>query len=308
MRSSRIAAVVIGGMLLGSLGLSPTIDSTFAASVLRVPKDFATIQAAVDAANAGDIIHVKAGTYNENVLVTTPDISLHGIHATLNGTGLGGNGFHVLNASEVVIMGFVVENFQNGVVLENADNARVHLNELRNNVSDPMGLLTRNGILLDNAHWNRITNNYIRDNGHNGITLINASSNNTIRANISVNNGTQVAAFFGGCGLQTGGPNNNNNIIIANEFLGGEGVQGWGIQIGVGGNSSGNTIRANRSHENNRAGIAMFAPASGNLIQANNAKGNGLANLAPSGTFDLWDQDGAATDNTWKNNQGVSNF
>ena len=295
----------LGFLLWATAGF---MHSAFAGSVLQVPRDFRTIQAAVDAASPGDIVQVAPGTYAENLLVMTQDIILHGVDATLDGTGLGGNGIHVLDTNGVVIIGFVVENFENGIVLQNVDDSKVHLNELRNNVSpQDVGPMTRNGILLDNAHGNLITNNHTHDNGHNGITLLGASSNNTFRANRSVNNGTDVAEFLGGCGLQTFGPNNDNNVIVANEFLGGD-VQGWGILIGDDGESSGNFIAQNRSHGQHRAGIAMVASASGNFIQQNNAQGNGLANTDPSFHFDLWDEDGAATDNTWKRNQGTSNF
>ncbi len=298
--------IVLGFPLWPTLGV---VDSASAASVLHVPRDFSTIQAAVNGASPGDIIQVRRGTYAENVLVTTPEINLHALGATLDGIGLGGNGIHVVNTDGVVIMGFVVENYENGIVLQNTNDSVVHLNELRNNVSPPMGLLTRNGILLNNAHDNLITNNSIHDNGHNGITLLGESSSNTFRANSVVNNGTQVVGGFFGCGIQTGGPNNDNNVIVANRFLGdATGGQGWGIQIGSGGESSGNVIRQNRVRGNRRAGIALFLLASGNVVQQNNAKGNGVGNLGPSGTFDLWDEDGAVNDNTWERNQGTSNF
>jgi hypothetical protein len=45
---------------------------------------FTTIQSAVDAANPGDRVIVCAGTYNENVVISTP-ISLHGEDAVIQG-------------------------------------------------------------------------------------------------------------------------------------------------------------------------------------------------------------------------------
>ena len=55
-----------------------------------------------------------------------------------------------------------------------------------------------------------------------------------------------------------------------------------------------------------RAGIAALGVASGNTIEGNDATGNALLNLAPSLLFDLFDA--PPLDNTWRNNQGRSNF
>lgn len=49
-----------------------------ARSVIRVPGDYSTIQAAVEAANSGDTIEVAAGVYCENVnIVGKSDLRLH---------------------------------------------------------------------------------------------------------------------------------------------------------------------------------------------------------------------------------------
>jgi serine protease len=48
------------------------------ARAITVPGDYSTIQQAVSAAVDGDTILVKAGTYNENVLIFNKSISLIG--------------------------------------------------------------------------------------------------------------------------------------------------------------------------------------------------------------------------------------
>ncbi|GJM21291.1 MAG: hypothetical protein DHS20C15_12060 [Planctomycetota bacterium] len=54
---------------LAGLFAALLLASPLQADTLRVPKDFATIQAAVDAAEGGDTILISSGTYTENVSV-----------------------------------------------------------------------------------------------------------------------------------------------------------------------------------------------------------------------------------------------
>ena len=46
------------------------------ATDLHVPADYTNIQAAVDAANSGDTIHIAAGVYVEQVTITQKDLTL----------------------------------------------------------------------------------------------------------------------------------------------------------------------------------------------------------------------------------------
>lgn len=50
-----------------------------AAAVLRVPNQYATIQAAVDAAASGDTIRIAAGIYEEQVLIASKNLKLIGV-------------------------------------------------------------------------------------------------------------------------------------------------------------------------------------------------------------------------------------
>ena len=287
-----VSAAAVGAFTFANLGAASAVE------VHKVPRDFASIQGAVDAASPGDIIQVKAGIYEENVEITTPGIRLLGAQAVLDGSGLSGFGIHVLDTEGVQIQGFTVQHFEAGIVVENSEGVQLHRNELLENFSDIA--TRRDGIQLLNAHDSLITGNYAHDNGHNGITLRDGSSGNTLRGNRSSDNGLQVMANFGGCGIQLIGANNDDNFIAANETL----RNGWGIQVG--GGSDDNTVVQNRSHEIARAGVVVLDDGQGNFIGQNNARGNGLANVAPSGTFDLFDQ--GVLDNTWRNNKGSFNF
>lgn len=53
--------------------------SAAASDVVRVPKDFGTIQQAIDAATTDAIIQVSPGTYCENLVIARSDLRLHGI-------------------------------------------------------------------------------------------------------------------------------------------------------------------------------------------------------------------------------------
>jgi len=84
--------------------------------VLRVPQDYATIQAAVDAASAGDTVLVMHGTYFETVRLKS-GIRLLGSGAA--GTVLDGGGKPVRlvdfsGATDVVVAGFTFQNVGTG--------------------------------------------------------------------------------------------------------------------------------------------------------------------------------------------------
>ena len=92
-----MAATVLGLSLLGS-ALAATVTADV--NVLRVPHQYSTIQAAVGAAQPNDIIHVAAGTYAENVVITTSGIRLRGASgAVIDGTDLFGVGIQVRGTS-----------------------------------------------------------------------------------------------------------------------------------------------------------------------------------------------------------------
>src|SRR4051794_16977162 len=59
-----------------------TVDDSFAANNVG-KKQYTTIQAAVDASKAGDTVKVKAGTYEENVIVNKK-LSIEGPSASLS--------------------------------------------------------------------------------------------------------------------------------------------------------------------------------------------------------------------------------
>ncbi|HEY3475964.1 MAG TPA: hypothetical protein VGK56_15235, partial [Anaerolineales bacterium] len=64
-----IFCILIVGIVAGAIVLNRQRQ---AVTVLRVPEDFPTIQAAISAAEVADIIQVRAGTYRENLIIDRP--------------------------------------------------------------------------------------------------------------------------------------------------------------------------------------------------------------------------------------------
>ena len=70
-----------GGGLTTEIGVTLTIADCAATTVRNVPTTYPTIQSAINAASAGDLILVAPGTYNENVVMYKP--------VRLQGAGVG---------------------------------------------------------------------------------------------------------------------------------------------------------------------------------------------------------------------------
>jgi hypothetical protein len=86
-------------------GGDDAIDAA-AEDVRAVPEEYDTIQAAVDAAEEGDLVLVSPGTYKEAVTVTTADITIRGLdrnEVILDGDFEMDNGIRVLETDGVVI-------------------------------------------------------------------------------------------------------------------------------------------------------------------------------------------------------------
>ncbi len=119
---SRAGALLLAGIALG-LGAcagppvgepspaavgDPATDSPseWSGETRLVPQDFPTIQAAVDAADPGDLVLIDRGTYREEVRVTTPGLTLRGVdrnEVIIDGEFQRPNGISVLFADGVAV-------------------------------------------------------------------------------------------------------------------------------------------------------------------------------------------------------------
>lgn len=91
-----------------------------APQVLQVPKDYPTIQAAVDAAHVGDTVLVKPGTYFQTVRLKS-GIRLLGSGAAVTFLDGGGHPLQLVDfsgATDVVVSGFTFQNVGSGSVCD----------------------------------------------------------------------------------------------------------------------------------------------------------------------------------------------
>ncbi len=199
------AVLAAKGLLSDTVTQNVTVIMPPYPVTIRVPRDYPTIQAAINAARDNDTILVASGTYYENVVV---DKSV-----TLVGEGSsdtiidGDKNWHVvtITADNVELSGFTVQNglvepgwgYQ-GILLQNVQGCVIRYNSVVNNLV---------GIKLTYSNGNTIEDNLIMDNEY-GIRL-DYSNDNTIVAN-TVKSNTVYGVFL---------RDSNGNDVYHNNFI-----------------------------------------------------------------------------------------
>jgi parallel beta-helix repeat protein len=269
-----VKTTLLSGMLIAllvvtlMLTLYPQLPQTNAQTTktITVPNDYPTIQAAINNANNGDTINIKAGTYRENI-IANKTVTLQGENrqtTILNPNGTG-------NIIEIT-----------------ADNVKITQLTIQNtNNQTPY---TSNGINIASS-YNTITNNIITANSNHGINMVNANSNTIKDNNISAN-------YWSGIVLQYSDYNliQNNNINQNTQNNSGIGIMlqdsadfntiekntiaknDGGIGLSVSYSSYGcsdNIIKNNTVSENVHDGIFVYDFCLRNRIELNAVTGNG---------------------------------
>jgi parallel beta-helix repeat protein len=257
-------------LLTSATVLAPMAAPTAAAAtVRRVPQDSPTIQAAIDAAVAGDTVQVSPGTYVERIDFLGKEITVQstGGPATtiIDGDQAGGVVRMVAGDGQTpVLRGFTIRN--------------------GNEPFDGGGIFTSGGPAL--IEGNRVTGNI----GCDGAGIAAAFSSATIRGNLVADNRPNCSGGTGGGGINLRG--DGTVQVLGNEVRGNvTAADGGGISLFAAGTPtiSGNTISGNAA-EPGRDGGGISLVNSSNALISNNfivgnsgAEGGGIFWLVPFG-------------------------
>ncbi len=144
----RLALIVVCGVLLAGMDQAAAAK-TFCVNAAGLDGCYKTIQSAVNAAKAFDVIKVAAGTYAEEVVIGRP-LSLLGagakstvIDATNLAHGIFVDGYDNRGLRDVTIAGFTVQNaLYEGIMLVSASDVTIRDNTIKNNDAVPGAVFT----------------------------------------------------------------------------------------------------------------------------------------------------------------------
>lgn len=252
------------------------VGSVAHAETLRVPQDFPTIQAAVDAAHSGAKIVVGPGQYYENVSIAKAVelVSVAGPAQTvIDGRQLGAVIVAVgTGAEEVIIEGFTLTN-------------GLHTFQMLNGPGAGQG----GGMYLESVDAT-VRGNVIRGNtGCLGTGLTTFFATATIESNQIIDNRQDPSCF----GAQGGGiffrGDGAHASVIASNLIAGHTIGGGGAGIAVQAAEritiEDNVIRDNRAYQG--GGLLMILSGGmvkNNLLERNAAETGGGMSLAPIDT------------------------
>lgn len=196
-----VLCILLGGVLLGGVLLGLFVPSVAGApssgpsgQALVVDDDgedcpgaeFRTIQAALDEAAPGETVQVCAGNYTENVVVTTPDLTLEGRPQAIlydtepqsygdcwsNYEGPKYTGFQI-SASNVTVRGFDISNYMVGIYVTNAKHADLRNNDIAPRPHEERKICSTAAFFLENASSTTVRNNTVS--GGSGVQIRNAT-------------------------------------------------------------------------------------------------------------------------------------
>jgi len=267
------------------------------ASVIYVPGNYSSIQAAVNNASNGDTIYVASGVYYENVVVDKT-VKIFGENSTNTIVrGVAGNFTPTIDvrANYVEISGITARNGLSGIFVNRSDSCYIHGNILtanawncgiglehsnNNTITDntavdngvPGDLGGGGGIGLSASTNNTISRNFIRKTVMDGIVLLGSGRNTIINNTINETYGGIFLASSSNQNLVRGNMVKNSGNGVASAYSWNNTVENnWIANVGVGipvGYSHMNVIRGN-TVVNATVGIDVSDNSPGNLVVGN---------------------------------------
>ena len=283
---------IVSGMIL-TLLLTVMLASAFNIRPVKteprtiiVPDDYLTIQEAINNANEGDTIYVRAGMYYENVMVSKTVSLIGEDRNTTIVDGILSKPLYV-TANGVTITGFKIRNSRMeykyaGIVLDSVSFCNISWNILTDNFD---------GIYLEYSSNNTINNNIVSGNNWNGIHLKYYSNYNVIASNTILNNRN-------GMNIEV---NSNNNYMLNNYIAESE----WdGIDL-MG--SQNNSIKCN-TITNCFTGMYLGSETDNmNIIYHNNLINN-MYQVTCYSTPNMWDDGYPSGGNYWSDHVTVDDY
>lgn len=176
--------IVFGILFIFIAVVFPAVPMNVSSTIITVPDDYTSIQAAINAASSGDTVYVKAGTYYENVHINK-QIYLVGEDKNTTIIDAGGTGTVVyITAEGVEISGLTCKNSGKnyvdiGILIRESDNCRITDCIISNNYD---------GIVVDDANNTVIDDIQSKNNAQWGVYVHWSSPNTTIKnSNLSDN-------------------------------------------------------------------------------------------------------------------------
>jgi parallel beta-helix repeat protein len=202
-----VGIVVEGNSIPVETDLLTEKNRGYRSKSINVPKDYPTIQRAIDNATLGDIILVDDGTYYENIVINK-SISLIGKNKETTIIDGGKSGVVVyISANWVNISGFQITNSgrsldDKGITIMQVSNSNISNCEISKNsqtgihivdsidvtiIDNKINLNNGHGIYIMEGKSNKIENNMINSNNDSGIQIYSSMQNTIINNNISNN-------------------------------------------------------------------------------------------------------------------------
>jgi len=234
--------------------------------LIIVPRDYPTIQEAVQASCSGGIIEVHSGVYYENVVVDK-QVTIQGVDCGQGQPVVDAMGWvsaMTLLCDGINLEGFVITNSGLGSGVE----IRSHCNIVQNNtiINNSLNGIKFKGQVIGNI----VVGNRISNNGFSGIIFDDDAVDNLIAENDVENNGFDGLVFSG---MATANQVLNNRI----SYSGFDGIL-------FRSRATNNVVAGNVAFNNSFGGIDLIGNASYNLIADNQIINNTFTGLSLSNT------------------------